>query len=143
MATSQSRNGELPWFTTDPRQYRVVGPFVNLASIAINTVQRRAIRLIGDPALTYHFQPISHRRGAACCRANVKNPEFRKADMDDKASAIWKFAFYTVGRCGIVIPSSTMFKKIYSYHTEVIVTDTLRSEIQIVRHVTEEMLRFL
>nr|CAH7766812.1 unnamed protein product [Callosobruchus chinensis] len=25
-------------------------------------VQRRAIRLIGDPALTCHLQPLSHRR---------------------------------------------------------------------------------
>nr|CAH7731756.1 unnamed protein product [Callosobruchus chinensis] len=29
----------------------------------LDTVQRRAIRLIGDPALTCHLQPLSHRRG--------------------------------------------------------------------------------
>nr|CAH7740782.1 unnamed protein product [Callosobruchus chinensis] len=28
----------------------------------LDAVQRRAIRLIGDPALTCHLQPISHRR---------------------------------------------------------------------------------
>nr|CAH7716708.1 unnamed protein product [Callosobruchus chinensis] len=28
----------------------------------LDAVQRRAIRLIGDPALTCHFQPLSHRR---------------------------------------------------------------------------------
>nr|CAH7763790.1 unnamed protein product [Callosobruchus chinensis] len=28
----------------------------------LDTVQRRAIRLIGDPALTCHLQPLSHRR---------------------------------------------------------------------------------
>nr|CAH7766819.1 unnamed protein product [Callosobruchus chinensis] len=28
----------------------------------LNAVQRRAIRLIGDPALTCHLQPLSHRR---------------------------------------------------------------------------------
>nr|CAH7758546.1 unnamed protein product [Callosobruchus chinensis] len=26
----------------------------------LDAVQRRAIRLIGDPALTYHLQPLSH-----------------------------------------------------------------------------------
>nr|CAH7761417.1 unnamed protein product [Callosobruchus chinensis] len=29
----------------------------------IDAVQRRAIRLIGDPVLTCHVQPLSHRRG--------------------------------------------------------------------------------
>nr|CAH7767425.1 unnamed protein product [Callosobruchus chinensis] len=29
----------------------------------LDSVQRRAIRLIGDPALTCHLQPFSHRRG--------------------------------------------------------------------------------
>nr|CAH7769594.1 unnamed protein product [Callosobruchus chinensis] len=29
----------------------------------LDAVQRRAIRLIGDPALTCHLQPLSHRRG--------------------------------------------------------------------------------
>nr|CAH7748589.1 unnamed protein product [Callosobruchus chinensis] len=28
----------------------------------LDAVQRRAIRFIGDPALTCHFQPLSHRR---------------------------------------------------------------------------------
>nr|CAH7760841.1 unnamed protein product [Callosobruchus chinensis] len=28
----------------------------------LDAVQRRAIRLIGDPALTCHLQPLSHRR---------------------------------------------------------------------------------
>nr|CAH7739328.1 unnamed protein product [Callosobruchus chinensis] len=28
----------------------------------LDAVQRKAIRLIGDPALTSHFQPLSHRR---------------------------------------------------------------------------------
>nr|CAH7740839.1 unnamed protein product [Callosobruchus chinensis] len=28
----------------------------------LDAVQRRTIRLIGDPALTYHLQPLSHRR---------------------------------------------------------------------------------
>nr|CAH7762908.1 unnamed protein product [Callosobruchus chinensis] len=28
----------------------------------LDTVQRRAIRLIGDPALTCHLQSLSHRR---------------------------------------------------------------------------------
>nr|CAH7768082.1 unnamed protein product [Callosobruchus chinensis] len=28
----------------------------------LDVVQRRAIRLIGDPDLTFHLQPISHRR---------------------------------------------------------------------------------
>nr|CAH7752703.1 unnamed protein product [Callosobruchus chinensis] len=28
----------------------------------LDVVQRRAIRLIGDPALTCHLQPLSHRR---------------------------------------------------------------------------------
>nr|CAH7757191.1 unnamed protein product [Callosobruchus chinensis] len=28
----------------------------------LDAVQRRAIRLIGIPALTYHLQPLSHRR---------------------------------------------------------------------------------
>nr|CAH7716747.1 unnamed protein product [Callosobruchus chinensis] len=31
----------------------------------IEVVQRRAIRLIGDPALTCHLQPLSHRRRRA------------------------------------------------------------------------------
>nr|CAH7714768.1 unnamed protein product [Callosobruchus chinensis] len=30
----------------------------------LDAVQRRAIRLIGDPALTFHLQPLSHRRAA-------------------------------------------------------------------------------
>nr|CAH7754205.1 unnamed protein product [Callosobruchus chinensis] len=30
----------------------------------LDAVQRRAIRLIGDPALTCHLQPLSHRRAA-------------------------------------------------------------------------------
>nr|CAH7718128.1 unnamed protein product [Callosobruchus chinensis] len=29
----------------------------------LDAVQRRAIRLIGDPALTCQLQPLSHRRG--------------------------------------------------------------------------------
>nr|CAH7737107.1 unnamed protein product [Callosobruchus chinensis] len=29
----------------------------------LDAVQRRAIRLLGDPALTCHLQPLSHRRG--------------------------------------------------------------------------------
>nr|CAH7768629.1 unnamed protein product [Callosobruchus chinensis] len=29
----------------------------------LDAVQRRAIKLIGDPALTCHLQPLSHRRG--------------------------------------------------------------------------------
>nr|CAH7721038.1 unnamed protein product [Callosobruchus chinensis] len=29
----------------------------------LDAVQRRAIRLIGDPDLTFHLQPLSHRRG--------------------------------------------------------------------------------
>nr|CAH7712560.1 unnamed protein product [Callosobruchus chinensis] len=29
----------------------------------LDAVQRRAIRLIGDPALTCHLQPLSHRCG--------------------------------------------------------------------------------
>nr|CAH7745163.1 unnamed protein product [Callosobruchus chinensis] len=29
----------------------------------LDAVQRRAIRLVGDPALTCHLQPLSHRRG--------------------------------------------------------------------------------
>nr|CAH7766703.1 unnamed protein product [Callosobruchus chinensis] len=29
----------------------------------LDAVQRKAIRLIGDPALTCHLQPLSHRRG--------------------------------------------------------------------------------
>nr|CAH7768187.1 unnamed protein product [Callosobruchus chinensis] len=28
----------------------------------LDAVQRRAIRLVGDPALPCHFQPLSHRR---------------------------------------------------------------------------------
>nr|CAH7760715.1 unnamed protein product [Callosobruchus chinensis] len=35
----------------------------------LDAVQRRAIRLIGDPALTCHLQPLSHRRA-------VGNPTF-------------------------------------------------------------------
>nr|CAH7746235.1 unnamed protein product [Callosobruchus chinensis] len=31
----------------------------------LNVVQRRAIRLIGDPALTCHLQPFSHRRAVS------------------------------------------------------------------------------
>nr|CAH7726359.1 unnamed protein product [Callosobruchus chinensis] len=31
----------------------------------LDAVQRRAIRLIGDPALTCHLQPLSHRRAVA------------------------------------------------------------------------------
>nr|CAH7721008.1 unnamed protein product [Callosobruchus chinensis] len=31
----------------------------------LDAVQRRAIRLIGDPALTCHLQPLSHRRRRA------------------------------------------------------------------------------
>nr|CAH7749715.1 unnamed protein product [Callosobruchus chinensis] len=27
----------------------------------LDAAQRRAIRLIGDPALTFHLQPLSHR----------------------------------------------------------------------------------
>nr|CAH7758935.1 unnamed protein product [Callosobruchus chinensis] len=30
--------------------------------IILDAVQRRAVRLIGDPALTCHLQPLSHRR---------------------------------------------------------------------------------
>nr|CAH7723091.1 unnamed protein product [Callosobruchus chinensis] len=34
-----------------------------LTTLAIlDAVQRRAIRLIGDPDLTFHLQPLSHRR---------------------------------------------------------------------------------
>nr|CAH7752637.1 unnamed protein product [Callosobruchus chinensis] len=29
----------------------------------LDAVQRRAIRLIGDPALTCHLQPLAHRNG--------------------------------------------------------------------------------
>nr|CAH7713774.1 unnamed protein product [Callosobruchus chinensis] len=29
----------------------------------LDAVQRRAIRFIGDPDLTFHLQPLSHRRG--------------------------------------------------------------------------------
>nr|CAH7745044.1 unnamed protein product [Callosobruchus chinensis] len=29
---------------------------------AASAIQKRAIRLIGDPALTCHLQPLSHRR---------------------------------------------------------------------------------
>nr|CAH7745045.1 unnamed protein product [Callosobruchus chinensis] len=32
------------------------------APTTLSAVQRRAIRLIGDPALTCHLQPLSHRR---------------------------------------------------------------------------------
>nr|CAH7739065.1 unnamed protein product [Callosobruchus chinensis] len=31
----------------------------------LDAVQRRAVRLIGDPALTCHLQPLSHRRAVA------------------------------------------------------------------------------
>nr|CAH7753907.1 unnamed protein product [Callosobruchus chinensis] len=31
--------------------------------VQVTMLQRRAIRLIGDPALTCHLQPLSHRRG--------------------------------------------------------------------------------
>nr|CAH7724126.1 unnamed protein product [Callosobruchus chinensis] len=31
----------------------------------LDAVHRRAIRLIGDPALTFHLQPLAHRHGAA------------------------------------------------------------------------------
>nr|CAH7745710.1 unnamed protein product [Callosobruchus chinensis] len=31
----------------------------------LDAIQRRAIRLIGDPALTCHLQPLSHRRAVA------------------------------------------------------------------------------
>nr|CAH7720692.1 unnamed protein product [Callosobruchus chinensis] len=33
----------------------------------LDAIQRRAIRLLGGPALICHLQPVSHRRGAACC----------------------------------------------------------------------------
>nr|CAH7751027.1 unnamed protein product [Callosobruchus chinensis] len=33
--------------------------------VILDAVQRRAIRLIGDTALTCHLQPLSHWRGAA------------------------------------------------------------------------------
>nr|CAH7714630.1 unnamed protein product [Callosobruchus chinensis] len=35
-------------------------PYTTLS--ILDAVQRRAIRLIGDPALTCHLQPLSHRR---------------------------------------------------------------------------------
>nr|CAH7738233.1 unnamed protein product [Callosobruchus chinensis] len=40
-----------------------ISPSLEYWSI-LDAVQRRAIRLIGDPASTCHLQPISHRRAA-------------------------------------------------------------------------------
>nr|CAH7726521.1 unnamed protein product [Callosobruchus chinensis] len=40
----------------------------------LDAVQRRAIRLIGDPALTYHLQPLSYRCsiGDLCSSTNIQ-----------------------------------------------------------------------
>nr|CAH7716814.1 unnamed protein product [Callosobruchus chinensis] len=42
----------------------------------LDAVQRRAIRLIGDPALTCHLQPLSHRR--AILYKGAKRPELAR-----------------------------------------------------------------
>nr|CAH7718262.1 unnamed protein product [Callosobruchus chinensis] len=39
-----------------------IRPILKYCSHIWGAVQRRAIRLIGDPILTYHLQPLSHRR---------------------------------------------------------------------------------
>nr|CAH7743161.1 unnamed protein product [Callosobruchus chinensis] len=43
----------------------------------LDAVQRRAIRLIGDPALTCHLQPLSHRHATATIRRRVLASELR------------------------------------------------------------------
>nr|CAH7731673.1 unnamed protein product [Callosobruchus chinensis] len=40
----------------------------------LDAVQRRAIRLIGDPALTCHLQPLSHRRAVGDLDAHAELP---------------------------------------------------------------------
>nr|CAH7739633.1 unnamed protein product [Callosobruchus chinensis] len=37
----------------------------------LDAVQRRAIRLIGDPALTCHLQPLSHRRAILTSQSSI------------------------------------------------------------------------
>nr|CAH7720770.1 unnamed protein product [Callosobruchus chinensis] len=45
----------------------------------LDAVQRRAIRLIGDPALTCHLQPLSHRRAfSAPAEVNIVSKEEEK-----------------------------------------------------------------
>nr|CAH7718382.1 unnamed protein product [Callosobruchus chinensis] len=39
-----------------------IRPSLEYCLSILDAVQRRAIRLIGDPALTCHLQPLSHRR---------------------------------------------------------------------------------
>nr|CAH7760132.1 unnamed protein product [Callosobruchus chinensis] len=51
----------------------------------LDAVQRRAIRLIGDPALTCHLQPLSHRRAVGVTLAsNGKS----NADIDNKIAQV-------------------------------------------------------
>nr|CAH7738728.1 unnamed protein product [Callosobruchus chinensis] len=39
----------------------------------LDAVQRRAIRLIGDPSLVCHLQPLSHRRGVLLVTSHISS----------------------------------------------------------------------
>nr|CAH7768530.1 unnamed protein product [Callosobruchus chinensis] len=43
----------------------------------LHAVQRRAIRLIGDPAITYHLYPLSHRHDVllVTCHSSTGIPD--------------------------------------------------------------------
>nr|CAH7761706.1 unnamed protein product [Callosobruchus chinensis] len=82
----------------------------------LDAVQRRAIRLIGDPALTCHLQPLSHRR--------------RRAVGD-----LLLFYWYSNGFCSseltsIIPPLSkpTCTRRTCSSHSRAVVLHTPRTE---------------
>nr|CAH7753132.1 unnamed protein product [Callosobruchus chinensis] len=51
----------------------------------LDAVQSRAIRLIGDPALTCHLQPISHRRAWAGAHQDWLLPQWRNVLFSDES----------------------------------------------------------
>nr|CAH7734571.1 unnamed protein product [Callosobruchus chinensis] len=59
----------------------------------LDAVQRRAIRLIGDPALTCHLQPLSHRRAAGDLSLFIqmlfKRILLLRADLYNSAARAW------------------------------------------------------
>nr|CAH7713576.1 unnamed protein product [Callosobruchus chinensis] len=59
-------------------------PIYSANSSIFDAVQRRAIRLIGDPALTCRLQPLSHRRAVGDQSLFYRKPNFPKT-----AQASW------------------------------------------------------
>nr|CAH7733497.1 unnamed protein product [Callosobruchus chinensis] len=53
----------------------------------LDVVQRRAIRLIGDPALTCHLQPLSHRRAVENPRQSIPR---RSQELGLSETTTWR-----------------------------------------------------